>query len=375
MKQYKFSIHRDHAHRLNEYLTSPLNEFSYLRDRNHGPGWRRISIRGNQVFVTDQSGLDLDTNYIKNVSAVLVKEKTLDTRLLSYLSNAVEELKSIAYWFFECARLGRPKGLRKYKEHYRKIWGQRNGVDLETIEKRHSQLHYEQLLAYNYFNEVSPYIKKLINTHKLSELRVIEIGPGVGNLALVFANHQLSCPNKYFLIDLPEALPFSISRLMHQFPECRYVLPHEFDRGLDPPNSGTTFVFLTPAQAGLLESDYFDVGINTNSFAEMPSNAVLGYFKLLRRTLKFSNVSLIVNRVEKAMDLRSHESVDAQQASEKIYGQGDKNYQINRFTDYPWSDADTIYSYYVSSFNMCRTTQNFFLKILQMAQSSDVNGN
>ena len=72
---------------------------------------------------------------------------------------------------------------------------------------------------------------------------------------------------------------------------------------------------------------------------------------------------------EKAMDLKDHTAVDTRFASERIYREGDKNYQINRFAEYPWSSKDRIFAYHMSPFNMSRTTQNFFLKILQMNET------
>jgi hypothetical protein len=125
-------------------------------------------------------------------------------------------------------------------------------------------------------------------------------------------------------------------------------------------------VFLTPEQTSDLEANTFDVAINTNSFAEMPTETIKEYFQVFRRVLKKENVALIVNRAEKAMDLRDHNAVDTRFASERIYREGDKNYQINRFSEYPWSSKDRIFADHMSPFNMSRTTQNFFLKVLQM---------
>ena len=218
----------------------------------------------------------------------------------------------------------------------------------------------------NYFNELIPHIDKHIVDQKLSQLRVLEIGPGVGNLALVFAYHQVLCPNKYYLVDLQEALPFSISHLMYHFPESQFILPHELNEYLNHRSDEPAFVFLTPEQTADLEANKFDVAVNTNSFAEMPTETIKEYFQVFRRVLKKDNVALIVNRAEKAMDLRDQHAVDTRFASERIYQERDKNYQINRFTEYPWSSKDRIFAYHMSPFNMSRTTQNFFLKVLQM---------
>ena len=368
MEKYRFKLSKNHAQQLKQYLNSPTNEFSYLKSRLtvYGDGWRTISVDGNMVDVTDQSGLDLDTNYLNNLGVTRVYDANLIGFLRAYLVSSKEVAKAIVYRLLEIIKSGTSSGMNGYKKHYQNIWDSCGGIKLGKIKLRHHKLHYERLLAYNYFNELSPYIDKHIVDQKLSQLRVLEIGPGVGNLALVFAYHQMRCPNKYYLIDLQEALPFSISHLMYHFPESQFILPNEMNEHLNYRSDKSTFVFLTPEQASDLEANTFDVAVNTNSFAEMPTETIKEYFQVFRRVLKKENVALIVNRAEKAMDLKDHTAVDTRFASERIYREGDKNYQINRFAEYPWSSKDRIFAYHMSPFNMSRTTQNFFLKVLQM---------
>lgn len=365
---YKFQLSENHARQLDQYLNSSLNEFSYLKSRltDHGDGWRTISVDGNMVCVTDKSGIDLDTNYLNNFDAIHRYEPKLAGLLQTCLITSKESARAIVYRFLEVLKSGIYSGLNGYKKHYQKIWENNEGIKLESIEKRHPKLHYERLLAYNYYNELSPYLEKKIARQKLAQLNVLEIGPGVGNLALVFSYHQTLCPNKYYLLDLPEALPFSISHLMCQFPETCFILPHELHKHLDHPRDEAVFIFVTPQQASNLQANTIDVAVNTNSFAEMPSDTIREYFQVFRRVLKKDNLALIVNRVEKAMNLVDQKAIDTRLASQKIYRDFDQNFQINRFSEYPWFIEDEVFAYHTSPFNMCRTTQNFFLKILRM---------
>ena len=168
------------------------------------------------------------------------------------------------------------------------------------------------------------------------------------------------------MIDLPEALPFSISHLMYQNPEANFVLPHEFDENLHIDTDDKSYIFLTPEQINRLPDSYFNVGINTNSFAEMPINEIKKYFTLFRRTLNRNNLFFTVNRIEKATNLNNQQSIGLKEASKMIYMNNDPSIEIKRFNEYPWSLNDQVYAYYIEPFNMKKTTNNFWLKIIKM---------
>ena len=255
-----------------------------------------------------------------------------------------------------------------YIKYFAKLWDEIPGaVKSKELIERHKIIHYERVQTYNYYNEVSPYIDKLIVDNNLKSLRILEIGPGVGNLALVVRFHLRELPKEYFLVDLPEALPFSILHLMYQFPEAEFVLPNEFCKDtINDAIESDKFIFLTPQQIDDLPGNILDVGINTNSFAEMPFKYIAEYFRFFRRCLKKENIFFTVNRAEKAMDLSTGGSINTKIASQRKYIEKDKNIEINRFGEYPWSDNDLIYAYYQSAFNACRFTKNFFIKTVKM---------
>jgi hypothetical protein len=203
-------------------------------------------------------------------------------------------------------------------------------------------------------------------------LNIVEIGPGVGNLALVLMKRFQKRPIKYILVDLPEALPFSISHLMYWMPEMSFVLPHElssvFKAGKE--NIDSQIIFMTHQQIQEIPDHSIDLGVNTNSFAEMPSGEIEKYFHFLRKTLKKENIFFTVNRVEKAIDLKTQQSADPKVASEKMYIENDNSFEIKRFQNYPWSSEDHTYAYYIEPFNMCKTAKNFWLKIVKMQTES-----
>ena len=55
----------------------------------------------------------------------------------------------------------------------------------------------------------------------------------------------------------------------------------------------------------------------------------------------------------------------AERFSEKL-NEWAKDENIKRFHEYPWSDNDYNYAYYIEPFNMVKTTKNFFLKIVKL---------
>ena len=107
-------------------------------------------------------------------------------------------------------------------------------------------------------------------------LNIIELGPGVGNLPLVFMKQYQNSPIKYILIDLPEALPFSISHLMYWMPEMSFVLPNELGSAhkTDEKDVDSQIVFITPQQIHEIPDNSIDFAVNTNSIAEMPSGEI-----------------------------------------------------------------------------------------------------
>ena len=370
MDKYKFKIRRDHAERLREYLDSSLNKFSYLKKRKKemGEDWRFIEIIDDTVFVTNNSGKQLDSNYLRNFD------------ILPKMLNGRENYgKKVNYWIKKILKKPAKMILKPiypglftsseeiYYKHYSSIWNNdSNAISMSEVLMKYNKPHYERLLAYNYYNTVFPYIRRLVETNKLKELRILEVGPGVGNLALVMQLYLKICQKKYYMIDLPEALAFSISHLMYQNPDSDFVLPHEFDIDLDRITNNKTYIFLTPDQNKEFPENYFDVGINTNSFAEMPYKEIEKYFSIYRRILKRNNLFFTVNRIEKATDLKNQQSISPKEASNKLYSNDDKSVEIKRFNEYPWSSKDHIYSYYVEPFNMKKTTNNFWVKIVKM---------
>ena len=383
LNKYSVDLKSDHARRLDQYLKSEEYGFSSQAETRrtnlatHKDGWRYIEVVNNRVYFTGKSGAQLDGAWLFNLDIdpnKVYPNRDVKTCLKYQIKKILKRMHPSLGAFLQ---VGPGFGLDPeiYIYCYAQMWDEIPGaINSNDISKRHKIIHYERVQAYNYYNEVSPYIKRLIVDSNLKSMKILEIGPGVGNLALVVKLHLRELPKEYFLVDLPEALPFSILHLMYQFPEEEFVLPNEVCGDTVGDVAGRDkFIFLTPQQIDDLSDEYFDVGINTNSFAEMPSDCIAVYFRFLRRSLKKENVFFTVNRAEKAMDCSTGASIATKIASQRKYIEQDKSIEINRFSEYPWSDNDLIYAFHRSDFNACRFGRDFFLKTVKMHTTYNKN--
>ena len=169
------------------------------------------------------------------------------------------------------------------------------------------------------------------------------------------------------LIDFSEALIFSALNLMYHLPDCTFILPHEFNVNKNNSNNkNKTITFVTPEQIKFISKKSFDIAINTNSFHEMSKVVIKNYFKMMRHVLRKKNLFFTVNRVEKAMDLNSGQSINTKYASKEIYLNKKKHISINRFEEYDWKNSDIIKAYHTSEFNKIKTRNNFQLKIVKL---------
>ena len=174
--------------------------------------------------------------------------------------------------------------------------------------------------------------------------RVLEIGPGSGNLLRMVKKYHSE--SRIIIVDLPTSLPYSIIHLMHRFPDATFCLPHEATTGIDL--DVIDFLFLTNDQTGLIPENYFDLAVNTMSFQEMKKGDISFYFHWLRKVMKKENLFYCVNAIEKPM----------------IYD--GKTVPI-RFFEYPWLKEDFDYKYEISMVEQGRTYKPFYVRVTKMA--------
>ena len=151
MKKYEFKLKKEQASRLKAYIESPINNFSYLETvkKDHGEGWRYISVTENSFKVTYDSGKQLDSSYLCNFNIDHAVEglssKKAHEKLNILLKRKIKSYLSLIFPQFA-------ERITVQMHHYENLWNDNNGINLSEIKKRHKLIHYERLLAYNYFN-------------------------------------------------------------------------------------------------------------------------------------------------------------------------------------------------------------------------------
>lgn len=175
---------------------------------------------------------------------------------------------------------------------------------------------------YNY-NLLQPYIKS--NENQI----FLDIGGGNGLLASLIT--QTYKPKTFFMIDLPSTLMNAFCYLYNCDLKINITLPHSITSNIDiekiinrKKDNYTNFIFLTPSQANLINSNTVDLSINTTSFQEMTSEQINFYFNLIERISKNNSLFYCVNRIEKIpQEIMNNESC-----------------KPNLFYEYPWKQGN-----------------------------------
>lgn len=123
-------------------------------------------------------------------------------------------------------------------------------------------------------------------------VRVLEIGAGAGNLAMLLFHYGLVAD--YTIIDLPEMLLMSGVNLEARAGcGCRFL---EYPSGLALERR--VHLLSADQDLGPLPDETFGLVLNFNSFSEMPPAVVAAYFTTLYRTARSGAVFMNVNRIQ-----------------------------------------------------------------------------
>jgi len=138
------------------------------------------------------------------------------------------------------------------------------------------------------------YIASILNKQILTKenVNIIEIGGGVRNLASIMLD-KLKI-NQYFIVDLPEMILNSSMAIHALYPELpiHFLAGDDAEQSLDKPG----IYFCPPESINRIPSDYFDLGINIDSFQEMNESQVEEYLKLIQRVCKQGATFVNLNR-------------------------------------------------------------------------------
>jgi hypothetical protein len=125
-----------------------------------------------------------------------------------------------------------------------------------------------------------------------STVRVMEIGAGAGNLAILL--HHYGLVEDYTINDLPEMLLMSgVNLQMRAGQICRF---NEFPASC--PSGGANYCIGANERLSAIPDGIFDLVLNFNSFSEMPPSVVNTYFHTIYRTAKTGALFMNVNRIQ-----------------------------------------------------------------------------
>lgn len=138
----------------------------------------------------------------------------------------------------------------------------------------------------------------LLDDHVSPEpVNILEVGGGAGCLALYLTVEGRV--RTYTIIDLPEMLVHSAYTIQKYLPEADIVFN-------EPPGSGSAgeaprFHFIAAQFAESAPSDFYDLGLNFNSFMEMDGPTRDDYIRLIYRAARPGALFFNVNRRQRAL--------------------------------------------------------------------------
>lgn len=327
--EYKLRLGREHLKRLKSYIDS-LNNSLPENVSNHWEKYSKkntIQFSSDSVLLRGEVGSGFDSNYIGNF--------TQNRSLFQQIKAKIFKL------------MGLQHSDNIPLEAFEKTWGKTGKFStFDIIRLENKPFNKTKCMAYNYFNEIYPYIEK-----SKVKLAIAEIGAGSGNFSSLLKKNFNAC---IYIIDLPNILVYSAMNLIHQISGMSYLLPNEIDSPISP--GRYDYVFLRPDQLDLIPDNCLDVGINTASFGEMLMPNIVTYFDFFRRTLKQDNIFYCVNRVEKWMNpMGIPTSANVSGSAIPI-----------RFHEYPWRIEDKDKLFHISKYHQFFTKQPLFSKITRM---------
>ncbi len=141
---------------------------------------------------------------------------------------------------------------------------------------------------------VSGLLPKTVSTGR--GLRVLEIGGGTGNLAVILKKRLPIA--QYVIVDLPEMLLYSSIAIRHFCPDAHV----EFARSSGTIRSSDGFHFVPAELIDSVPAASFDICINIDSFQEMTREQVTTYIGFVQRVARQGGMFLNVNRRKQVAD-------------------------------------------------------------------------
>ena len=198
----------------------------------------------------------------------------------------------------------------------------------EKIFKRSPQI---EVLEY-YFEIITSQTKKNIKN-------ILEIGAGGGILSSLLKEKFNS---RIVIVDIPHMILVSSAQMINIFPNAKFCFPNEINENLTKIQD-FDIIYLLPNQIEILEKNFFDLAINTESFMEMDFEEVKKYINLINDTTNDSSYFFTSNRIRK----------------------------VQKFFNYPWHIMNEFKKIYISKHRIFNKSNTHI--ILMLEKCNDMN--
>ena len=225
-------------------------------------------------------------------------KRTINRRFFNFPSNVNSE--SVEYFYKKIKRNDKLGLLSIIKE------SEIGNPRYFSVDGNHF-LTWDLLHSINEFYNIYPFLKG-------EKWKIIEIGPGYGRLAFLFAKvaEILNLPKlHYTIVDIPPTLAVCskyFSLISNELPllDIKY---YEKNRGASTNNRNPrnhTIEFILPHQFETISDSYYNACFNISSFHEMPAEVIKKYFDLIDHKLMRGGVLYTKQWGDNADDLTKY---------------------------------------------------------------------
>ena len=183
--------------------------------------------------------------------------------------------------------------------------------------------------------EVLEYYFDIITSQKKKKnfKNILEIGAGGGILSSLLKEKFNS---RIVIVDIPHMILVSSAQMINIFPNAKFCFPNEINENYTNIRD-FDIIYLLPNQVNILEKNFFDLAINTESFMEMDFEEVKKYINLINDTTNDKSYFFTSNRIRK----------------------------VQKFFDYPWFIMNRFKKIYINKHRIFNKSNTHIILMLE----------
>jgi len=202
----------------------------------------------------------------------------------------------------------------------------------------------EKIFKKSLQSEVLRYYYKIINSKKKNNFKnILEIGAGGGILSSILKDKFKS---RIVIVDIPDMILVSSAQMINIFPNSNICFPNEIKQNKDNLKK-FDIIYLLPNQINILENEFFDLAINTESFMEMDYEEVKKYLNLISNTTNDGGYFFTSNRIRK----------------------------VQRFFSYPWKEMKNFKKIFLNKHKIFNKSNTHIILMLEKNKNTEFKNN